>query len=225
VRYVWLDGADVGVGKAPDFIRSVPIDKATDGDTLIAYEMNGQPLPAAHGFPVRAVVPGWDGAYSVKWLAQIRASATDHDGPFVQAGYRFPRRPVAPGSVVPASETVPLRALPVKSLITSPTSNATVAPGVVRITGFAWAGDAEIDRVDVSTDGGRTWAAARLGLDRARHAWRAFEYMWRPAGSGSHVILSRATDNRGGVQPAVAEWNPAGYSWNAVDRVRVNVVA
>lgn len=223
-RYVWLDGADQGIGRAPDFIRSVPIDKALDPDTLLAYEMNGQPLPAQHGLPLRAIVPGWEGAYSVKWLTHIQASASDHDGAFVQAGYRYPRRPVAPGMVVPPSETVPLRALPVKSLITAPADNAAVARDV-RISGFAWAGDEDISRVDVSTDGGRTWSRADLGRDRARYAWRQFEYRWQPAGSGSYVVLSRAADSRGRVQPIVPEWNPAGYVWNAIDRVRINVRA
>lgn len=223
-RYVWLDGADRGIGRAPDFIRSVPIDTAMHPDTLLAYEMNGEALPASHGFPLRAIVPGWEGAYSVKWLTHLQASARDHDGPFVQAGYRYPRRPVAPGTVVPASDTVPLRALPVKSLITAPADNA-VVPRDVRVAGFAWAGDAEISRVEISTDGGRTWAAAELGRDRARYAWRQFEYRWRPPAQGSYLVLSRATDSRGLVQPIVAEWNPAGYVWNAIDRVRVNVTA
>jgi hypothetical protein len=84
-------------------------------------------------------------------------------------------------------------------------------------------GDAEIRRVDVSTDNGRTWDEARLGRDRAQYAWRQFEYMWRPAESGSYAVMSRATDSRGRVQPIVAEWNPAGYLWNAIDQVRLNV--
>jgi len=222
-RYLWLDGADRGVGKAPDFIRSVPIDKAMHADTLLVYEMNGEPLPTAHGFPLRAIVPGWEGAYSLKWLTHIRASASDHDGPFVQAGYRYPRRPVVPGTVVPASETVPLRGMPVKSLITSPANHAAVPDGEVPIAGFAWAGDDEIGRVDVSIDGGRTWVEARLGSDRARYAWRPFEYVWRPPQSGSYLLMSRATDSRGRPQPILAEWNPGGYLWNAIDRVRVNV--
>ena len=224
-RYLWLDGADRGLGRAPDFIRSLAVDKARHADTLLAYEMNGQRLPVPHGFPLRAIVPGWEGAYSVKWLTHIQASARDHDGPFVQAGYRYPRRPVAPGSVVPASETVPLRALPVKSLITSPPSGVAVPRDAVRISGFAWAGDEEIRRVDVSTDGGRTWVEAQLGRDRARYAWRQFEYVWRPAEGGSYLVLSRATDSRGATQPIVPEWNPAGYVWNAIDRVRINVGA
>lgn len=225
-RYVWLDGADRGIGRAPDFVRSVPIDKAMDRDTLLAYEMNGHPLPASHGFPLRAVVPGWEGAYSVKWLTHLQASTRDHDGPFVQAGYRYPRHPVRPGAPVPVADTVPLRALPVKSLITSPAAAAAMPPGApVRIAGFAWAGDAEIRRVDVSTDNGRTWVQAPLGRDRARHAWRRFEYVWTPPDRGSYVVLSRATDSRGLTQPVVPEWNPAGYVWNAIDQVRVNVGA
>jgi len=224
-RYLWLDGADRGMGRAPDFVRSLPIDKAMQTDTVLAYEMNGEVLPMAHGFPLRAMVPGWEGAYSVKWLTHIQASAQDHDGPFVQAGYRYPRRPIPPGTLVPASETVPLRALPVKSLITSPANNASVDGATVRISGFAWAGEEDVARVDVSTDGGRTWSPARLGRDRARYAWRQFEHVWRPAGSGSYLVLSRATDRRGESQPIIGEWNPAGYAWNAIDRVRIDVGA
>ncbi|HEY5619851.1 MAG TPA: sulfite oxidase [Vicinamibacterales bacterium] len=223
-RYVWFDGADLGIGRAPDFIRSLPIDKALNRDTLLAYDMNGETLPVSHGFPLRAVVPGWEGAYSVKWLTHIQVSAQDHDGPFVQAAYRYPRRPATPGSAIPPSETVPLRNLPVKSLITTPATNAVVSRGApVRISGFAWAGEAAIRRVDVSTDNGRTWAAAQLGRDQSRYAWRQFEYLWRPTEGGSYVVLSRATDSRGLTQPIVPEWNPAGYVWNAIDQVRVNV--
>lgn len=224
-RYVWLDGADRGIGRAPDFIRSLPIDKAMDPDTLLVYRMNGDVLPAPHGFPLRAIVPGWEGAYSVKWLTHIEVSTRDHEGPFVQAGYRYPRRPVPPGTVVPAADTVPLRALPVKSVITSPANDSVVPRRAVRISGFAWAGTTDVRRVEISLDGGRAWAPAELGRDRARYAWRQFEYVWRPGDSGSYVVLSRASDSRGLTQPIVPEWNPAGYVWNAIDRVRVNVTA
>ncbi len=222
-RYLWLDGADRGIDRAPDFIRSLPLEKALDSTTLLAYQMNGEPLPVPHGFPVRVVVPGWEGAYSVKWLTHIRVSDSEHGGTFTQAGYRRPRRPVKPGTIVDAADTVPVRELPVKSLITSVAHDAVVALGVVRIAGFAWVGDAEIRRVDVSIDNGRTWEETRLGRDRAPYAWRQFEYLWRPRETGSYAVLSRATDSRGRVQPIVAEWNPAGYLWNAVDQVRLNV--
>jgi DMSO/TMAO reductase YedYZ molybdopterin-dependent catalytic subunit len=222
-RHVWLDGADRGTGRAPDFVRNLPLAKALDADTLLAYEMNGQALPVPHGFPLRAIVPGWEGAYSVKWLTHIRASDREHDGAFVQGGYRYPRRPVPPGAAVSAAEMDPLTGLVVKSLITSPAANASLPMGPVRVSGFAWAGEPEIAAVEVSTDNGRTWSAARLGSDRARYAWRQFEYGWRPETAGSYVVLSRARDTRGRVQPIVPEWNPSGYLWNAVDQVRLNV--
>jgi DMSO/TMAO reductase YedYZ molybdopterin-dependent catalytic subunit len=222
-RHVWLDGADVGIGKAPDFIRNLPMDKAMDADTLLAFEMNGEPLPLSHGFPLRAIVPGWEGAYSIKWLTRIHVSDREHDGPFVQSGYRYPRYPVSPGAVVAPADMVPLQGLPVKSLLSTPAADSAVPGGPVRISGFAWAGDEEVARVDVSSDGGRTWTAARLGSDRARHAWRQFEHVWQPAGRGAFVVMSRATDTRGRAQPIVPDWNPAGYLWNAVDQLQVIV--
>jgi DMSO/TMAO reductase YedYZ molybdopterin-dependent catalytic subunit len=224
-RYLWMDGADVGVGRAPDFIRSLPNGKAIYMDTLLAYEMNGQPLPIPHGFPLRAIVPGWEGAYSVKWLTHLQASTLDHSGPFVQTAYRYPRRPVRPGATVAPTEMQPVQGLFVKSVITSPEAGAILSPGAVRVSGLAWAGEADIVRVDVSTDGGRTWSAARLSADRARYAWRQFEHLWRPTQTGSYVVLSRATDSRGRVQPIVADWNPSGYFWNTIDQVRVDVAS
>jgi DMSO/TMAO reductase YedYZ molybdopterin-dependent catalytic subunit len=221
-RYVWFDGGDRGLGKAPDFIRNLPVEKAMDGDTLLAYEMNGDPLTVQHGFPLRVIVPGWEGAYSVKWLTHVQVSDRQHSGAFVQSGYRYPRRRVQPGAVVAAEDTVELKELPVKSVITAPEADASVS-GPIRIAGFTWCGGAEIARVDVSTDGGERWMAARLGANRAKHAWRQFEYVWQPREAGSYVLLSRATDVRGRAQPIVPDWNPGGYLWNAVDQVRVNV--
>ena len=222
-RYVWLDGADRPLGRAPDFIRNVPLEKAMHPDTLLAYQMNGEMLPIAHGFPLRAIVPGWEGAYSVKWLTHIQVAAREHEGAFVQTAYRKPKRPAAPGTVVAVADTEPLTGLVVKSLITAPAADAVVSVGPVRITGFAWAGETDIQRVDISADHGRTWTAARLGRDRAPNAWRQFQHEWTAVEPGSHLLLSRATDARGRVQPMIAEWNPGGYLWNAIDQVRVDV--
>jgi len=224
-KHLWLDGGDVGVGKAPDFVRNLPLDKALLPDTILCYEMNGEPLPVSHGFPLRAIVPGWEGAYSVKWLSSIHASDVEQPGAFVQAGYRYPKRPVVPGGTVAAADTEPLRGMPVKSIITAPQTDMTTKPGPVRIGGFAWAGNDQVRRVDVSVDGGRSWLPARLGTDVAPFAWRQFEYVWHTASPGSHVVMSRATDSLGRSQPIVPAWNPAGYLWNAIDQVRINVSA
>ncbi|MBI4475786.1 MAG: sulfite oxidase [Acidobacteria bacterium] len=222
-RYVWLDGADRPMGKVPDFIRQLPLDKAMHPDTLLAYEMNGVPLPMANGFPLRAIVSGWEAAYSVKWLTHVQLSPLEHDGFFVQTAYRYPRMRVAPGAAVDPKDMAPLVGLVVKSIITSPADGTVAGRGVIPVSGFAWAGEANIVRVEVSTDHGSTWSMATLGADKAPYAWRHFRYDWRARDAGSHLVLARAADDRGRVQPFVAQWNPPGYLWNAVDRVRVNV--
>ena len=120
---------------------------------------------------------------------------------------------------------MPLKGLVVKSIIVSPADAATVPAGTIRVTGFAWAGEVEVQRVDVSTDHGRTWRRAQLGPDHAPYTWRRFEHEWRATEPGACVVFSRATDARGRTQPIVAEWNPSGYLWNALDQVRFNVQA
>jgi sulfite oxidase len=242
-RFVLLEGADVPLAAMPDFVRQVPIEKALHPDTLLAYEMNGSPLPPAHGFPLRAIVPGWEGAYAVKWLTGIRAVDREGDSFWIQTAYRYPKQPIAPGTPVPPADMAPVAGLFVKSIITAPLDEATVAAGTTVVRGFAWAGEANITGVDISTDGGNTWSPARLRNDHASayapsapdrprrsskseggpYAWRQFEYDWQATAGDAHVLMSRAMDDRGRVQPAVAQWNPSGYLWNAIDRVRVNV--
>lgn len=222
-RFVLLDGADSPIGTVPDFVRTLPLAKAMHPDTLLAFEMNGAPLPAAHGFPVRAVVPGWEGAYWVKWLTRLEVLDAQHDGFFVQTAYRYPTKPVAPGAAVPANEMEPLTGLTVKSLIVTPGDRTAVPAGRLRVAGFAWTGDGEIARVDVSTDDGKSWQRASLGRDRERWAWRAFEHEWRGLPTGTYIVRARAVDSRGRVQTETPQWNPSGYLWNAPDRVTVAV--
>jgi sulfite oxidase len=224
-RFVLLDGADVPVGTMPDFVRQVPLEKATHPDTLLAYAMNGTPLPVANGFPLRAIVPGWEGAYAVKWLTSIRVLDREGDSFWIKTAYRYPKKRIAPGAAVAPEDMAPVAGLFVKSLIAAPLDGAKLSAGTVLVKGFAWAGDANITGVDISADGGSTWSPARLGTDRAPYAWRQFEFEWRVDDPGSYLIMSRATDDRGRVQPIVAQWNPSGYLWNAIDRVRVDVAA
>jgi DMSO/TMAO reductase YedYZ molybdopterin-dependent catalytic subunit len=223
--HVWMSGGDRPMGAQPAFVRQLPIAKALDLDTLVAYLMNGEPLPLLHGSPFRAVVPGWEGAYSVKWLNRVTAATKEHDGFWVTGAYRYPTKRVAPGSVVAAQDMTPLSGLVVKSLITQPLEGAVVAPGRVTVAGFAWAGEDDIARVDVSVDGGASWQAAQLTGERAKHAWRHFERRFQLTRPETYVLLSRATDSRGRTQPVVPSWNPAGYLWNAPDVVRMEVRA
>ncbi|HZS04645.1 MAG TPA: sulfite oxidase [Blastocatellia bacterium] len=225
-RFVFLNGADKSIGKTPDFIRQVPMEKAMNPDTVLAYEMNGEPLPHLHGAPLRAVIPGWEGAYSVKWLTNITVSDKENEGFFVKTAYRYPTRRVAPGATVDPKDMAPLTGLVVKSIISAPTEGSSVKVGsAVKVMGWAWAGESNVTRVDISLDNGTTWVPARLGRDQARYSWRQFEYEWKATESGSFLVMSRATDDKGRVQPVAGQWNPSGYLWNVIDRVRVNVAA
>jgi sulfite oxidase len=223
-RHIIMNGMDEPLGSVPDFIRSIPIEKAMHPDTILAYKMNGEDIPIEHGFPVRLIVPGWEAAASTKWIANIRVSETEADGFFFKTAYRIPNRPVSPGTTVDPNDMVPYTALDVKSIFTFPLEGTTVRAGSsIELRGFAWAGEAAIRRVDVSTDFGRSWTAASLDPDKARYAWRRFRYVWTPNKRGSFVVMSRATDSQGRTQPLVPTWNPAGYLYNVVDKVRIDV--
>ena len=222
-KHVAFDGLDEPSGKVPDFIRSIPIEKAMHPDTLLATMMNGAPLTPEHGFPVRALVPGWIGAASVKWLAEVRVLDRELDGHFMKA-YRLPKRPVAPGEPVSPEEMAAMTALDVKSIIARPGDGSRWKLGPLHITGAAWAGEADIVRVDVSTDFGRTWQPADLRREQAKYAWRLWDFTWTPPATGCYVLLSRATDSAGRTQPLLPSWNPGGYFWNVIDQVRIHVV-
>lgn len=224
-KHVMFRGLDEVPGKVPAFIRSIPIEKAVDADTLVALEMNSAPLSKHHGFPARALVPGWIGAASCKWLVEIKALDKEFEGNFMKPGYRFPNQPVEPGADVHPDDTHPITALIVKSIIASPSANSTVRSRAVRIHGAAWAGEADITRVDVSTDGGSTWQAAQLGREQSKYAWRLWSYSWHAPRPGEYTILSRATDSQGRTQLETAAWNPSGYLFNAIDKVKINVRA
>jgi DMSO/TMAO reductase YedYZ molybdopterin-dependent catalytic subunit len=222
-KYVLLNGADNPLGKMPDFIRNVPLDKAMHADTILAYEMNDAPLPALHGHPLRAIISGWEGAYAVKWLNHVQVIEKEHDGFFVKTAYRYPNRRLAPGEAIDPKDMVPLTGLVVKSFINSPLEGATVKPGKIQVTGFAWAGESKIAKVDVSLDNGSTWTQARLGKERERYAWQSFEHEFNITAPGSYLLMSRATDEKGQIQPVAPQWNPSGYLWNVIDKVRINV--
>jgi len=221
--HVWMAGGDRPLGTQPPFVRQVPWAKAIDADTIVAYEMDDQPIPLLHGAPLRVIVPGWEGAYSVKWAQRLTVASKESDNFWVAGAYRYPTRRVLPGAAVAAADQAPLMGLAVKSLITRPLEGAQLAPGPVQIAGFAWAGESRIARVDVSIDGGASWGAARLTGPVHKFAWRRFEYDAVLRQPEVHTILSRATDENGLAQPVVPRWNPSGYLWNAPDRIDVAV--
>ena len=221
-KHVMFRSLDEVPGKVPPFIRSIPIEKALDSDTLIATHMNGTALTKHHGFPARALVPGWIGAASCKWLAEIKILESEFVGNFMSPGYRFPNQALKPGDSVKPEDTHVVTGLNVKSVIAVPRDGATLKSVRTTVYGAAWAGEADIVKVEISTDGGSTWNAAALGHEQSRYAWRLWTYAWN-AKRGDYVVRSRATDSQGRVQPSEAAWNPSGYLYNAIDQVKIHV--
>lgn len=221
-KWVEFDGADTGVLSTPDFVRSMPMEKAMHPATLLALSMNGE-TPAIHGFPVRLIVPGWDGTSWVKWVTRITPGKEPGNGFFMNPGYRYPKYNLPPGTPARPAELEVIEGMPVKSSLTSPEDQSKAALGQITIRGFAWAGEQAIERVEVSTDGGSKWRDAQLSPQKLPFAWRLFHLDWKPADPGYYTILSRATDTAGRVQPIVPAWNPSGYLWNGIDRVGVIV--
>jgi DMSO/TMAO reductase YedYZ molybdopterin-dependent catalytic subunit len=222
-----FDGADIPLGTMPDFQRSIPVKKALDGNTLLAYEMNGETLPVKHGFPLRVIAPGWASDSWVKWLTSIRVLDKEHDGFWMKGTYRHPGKPVAPGTAVPADQMRPVTSLHVKSVIAAPLDGAQAVVGKpLVIRGVAWSGDAgPVTTVNVSVDGGRTWKPATMRQDqRTQFGWRQWEFNWTPSRESYYTILAQAHDAAGNTQPLDQEWNPSGYEWNVVPRVGMDVV-
>ena len=221
-KHLMFRGLDEVPGKVPPFIRSIPVEKALDADTLVATHMNGAPLTKHQGFPARALVPGWIGAASCKWLTEIKVLESEFVGNFMSPAYRFPNQPGKPGDAVKPEDTHPLTALSVKSVISGPRDGESLKAGRVAVHGAAWAGEADIVKVEVSTDGGASWNPAILGHDQTHYAWRLWNYEWKVK-SGDYTVLSRATDSQGRTQPSDPVWNPSGYLYNAADQVRIHV--
>ena len=220
---VVFTGLDRGVEKdvEQNYQRSLALDDALGDDVLLAYEMNGAPLLPQHGFPLRLLVPGWYGMTSVKWLARIEVVAEPFQGYQMTAGYRFRADEDDEGR--PVTRIQP-RALMVPPGIPDFDTRARVLEsGRCELEGRAWSGWAPVNRVEVSVDGGNTWADADLEPLGSRWAWRGWRYEWNADEPGEYVLCCRASDEAGNVQPDEAIWNVGGYSNNALQRVPVTV--
>lgn len=217
-RHLHTFGADTPPGKVPPFHRSLELEKAQD-DALLAYAMNGEPLPALHGAPARLVVPGWAGDHWMKWVTRVSAQAEPQRGFFMDVAYRYPKAPAAPGVTFPPDQMAPVTELLVKSNFTEVPSQP--RPGsTVTLRGFAFSGAPDIAKVEVSDDDGATWMPATLDPRHDRYAWRLWSFRWTPARIGRVRLTVRATDSRGGVQPREPVWNQSGYlsnGWHAAE--------
>jgi DMSO/TMAO reductase YedYZ molybdopterin-dependent catalytic subunit len=220
-----LDGADgPATDKTPDFIKSIPVWKAMEETTIVAYEMNGQPLPHWNGFPARLVVPGWTGTYWMKHLTSVRPVTRPFDGFWMKSAYRIPlgKFPIIARFISQETEAnTPISEMVVNSLITSHQDGAPVKVGRVEIGGIAWDGGYNIRLVEVSTDNGKTWVPATLGEDLDRYAFRPWRYVFS-AERGKNLLMARATNTVGQTQTATLIANPAGYHHNVIQTVTLN---
>ncbi len=222
-----MDGADGPVlDKTPDFVKSLPIWKALDENTLVAYEMNGEPLPHFNGFPARVIVPGWTATYWMKHVARLNLVAKPFEGFWMKSAYRIPtgKFPVVQRFLSQETEAnTPITEMVVNSMITS------VTPGqklpvrkTTEIRGIAWDGGYGIRTVEISGNGGRSWQTATLGPDAGRFSFRPWSYAFTPGRAGRYTLVSKATNSIGQTQTTELILNPAGYHHNLVHRVVVN---
>ena len=206
--------------------RGVPISKALENESLIAWAINGKDLPAIHGYPLRLVFGGWPASTSGKWLWKIVVRNVVHDGAKMgDYSYRIPKRPIAPGEKVAYDDMKIIESMPVKSLVTHPKTGAIIKEGtILNIRGKAWAGDNNVDSVELSIDFGSTWQACKLKEPVNRLAWQPWSARIEFRKKGYYEIWAKATDDEGSSQPMVVPgWNPKGYLNNACHRIAVKV--
>ena len=219
---VLFTGRDRGVqgDEVQDYRRSLTLEEASRGEVLLAYEMNGEPLQPQHGFPLRLLVPGWYGMTSVKWLDRIDAISEHFDGYQMERTYRYIQDAGDPGN--------PVELIRVRSLMVPPgipdfmTRTRLLDAGRVELKGRAWAGRLGISRVEVSSDGGKSWSDAEVDPSGPEFAWRGWSFIWEAA-LGRHTLCVRATDTEGNVQPVDQPWNLQGMGNNMAQRVEVIV--
>ena len=222
---VLFTGFDRGVegGVEQNYERSLPLAEALRDEVLLAYEMNGEPLPPQHGAPLRLVVPGWYGMASVKWLERITVLDRPFDGYQQRVSYRLRQTEDEEGEAL--SRMLPRALMAPPGIPEFLTRERFVDPGPCVIRGRAWSGWGPIREVHVSIDGGATWNEAELVDQPAPWAWTEWSYVWQPGSSGRYELASRARDSAGNEQPVEPPWNLGGYANNAVQRVVVNVRA
>jgi len=224
---VQFQGLDAGPGPkglgSNAFLKSLNLSDPILDETIIAYAMNGEPLPMLNGFPVRLVVPGYFATYWMKCLTWIRVLETADDNFWMKTGYRVPD--TARGTTTPEEvkaggvKTVPVTRMPVRSFLISPDGRSKILSGLsVTLRGIAFSGYGRVTKVEISDDGLKSWKEAKLGDDHGPYSFRTWDATWTPKAPGRHTVAVRATDEKGNVQPDEGVWNPGGYLWNKIER-------
>lgn len=224
---VQFQGLETGPGPKGSgsnvFLKSLELTDSVLDEALVAYLMNGEPLPMLNGFPVRLVAPGYFATYWMKCLTWIRVLSAPDENFWMKTGYRVPDTPR--GNTTPEAmkaggvKTVPITRMPVRSFLASPDGSSKIPAGMsVMLRGIAFSGYGKIVKVEISEDGAKSWREAQLGDDHGAYSFRTWEAQWTPKAPGSNTVAVRATDEKGNVQPDEPVWNPGGYLWNKIER-------
>jgi sulfite oxidase len=219
--YVTVEGFDEPVMKSDaKFVRSIPLTMLLETKAILAWDMNRQSIPIAHGGPVRLIIPGVYGQNWIKWVNKMIFSNSEDPRMYAKKAYRMPEKPVKPGdSWDPVKNGKPVGYILPQTIFTTPWPGAKVSPGKVLVRGKAFTGKGYIKQVEISINGGRTWKRARLSKAKD-HAWQEFEFDMTVVEGKNYNLLARATDSNGVRQPLKQQWNPKGYLYNAADRIQ-----
>jgi DMSO/TMAO reductase YedYZ molybdopterin-dependent catalytic subunit len=227
---VQFQGLETGQGPkglgSNAFLKSLELSNPVVDESIVAYSMNGEPLPMLNGFPVRLVVPGYFATYWMKCLTWIRVLNAPDENFWMKSGYRVPDTPR--GNTTPEEvkaggvKMVPITRMPVRSFLISPDGSTKIPAGMsVTLRGVAFSGYGRVVKVEVSEDGAKAWREARLGEDHGPYSFRTWEAMWTPKAPGKYTLAVRATDEKGNVQPDEPVWNPGGYLWNKIEKEEI----
>jgi DMSO/TMAO reductase YedYZ molybdopterin-dependent catalytic subunit len=216
VKFTGADQGKIHTGEINPYARSLPIEVAMHPDTLLAWEMNGQPLGSQHGYPLRLVVPGWYGMASVKWLQEITILTQPFKGFFQSQEYVY----IGEGGT---ADNTPVTNMRVRSLVLQPEEGAILEQNNIQITGIAWSGEGWISKLELSFDKGRNWVEAKIKPPKSDFGTTRWEYDWSPHQKGKFTITVRAYDSNGEMQPLKSRWNKGGYGNNVAHTIRISI--
>lgn len=216
---------DPPLAATPDFIKTLPVDRAMDGEVIVAYEMNDDTIPLLNGYPLKLIVPGWYATYWVGMLNEIRVNKDAFDGFWMREAYHTPAGQIngdeSPDSL--AQKTEPITRIALRSLFVNPPADEIIYKNATtEIQGLAFDGGDGISGVELSLDSGRTWTRTKLDAELGKYSWRRWRYQWQPEKTGMHYLMTRATSRAGETQP-VRQWNRSGYSKNEIEHLELFV--
>jgi DMSO/TMAO reductase YedYZ molybdopterin-dependent catalytic subunit len=216
VKFTGADQGQIHTEEVNSYARSLPLVVAMHPDTMLVWEMNGQPLSKQHGYPLRLVVPGWYGMASVKWLQEISILSEPFKGFFQSQEYVYLGENGIP-------DHMPVTNMRVRSLILTPENEFEIEDGPIQISGIAWSGDGKVTKVELSFNEGQNWFKANLNPADSDYGMARWEYVWNPNQLGEYTIIARAFDSHGKKQPLNSRWNKGGYGNNVTHRIILTI--